>query len=199
MLDYVLNLPYSYTIVPCPLLSSAHTSTLHFLVLPYHTILLLTPPHLVLSYLTSSPTSPQLLLYLIFSFTSINLVSHLPPSHPFLSYLILPFILSPLMSSHFSIFLIPPHYVPFFLPYFISSHPGLSYLIHCLTLLYTISFYPTSSPTFPATSPLPCPALFCLIDLHLPYLSVSLHLLLPHPTSSLIFPHFIPSVPPHPT
>ena len=144
------------THLPSSLVSSSHiTLTLHFLVLPYHTILLLTPPYLVLSYLTSSPTTPQPLLYLIFSFTSINLVPHLPPSYHLLSYLILPFILSFPMLSHFSIFLIPPHYAPFFLPYFIPSHPGLSYLIPCLTLLYTISFYPILPhvPHFPQHHP----------------------------------------------
>lgn len=196
--------------MPSPLLSSyifpllwspLLTLPLHFISLSYHTTPCSFSPHPIWSYVILLHLLLQLLLYRIFNFTSINLVPHLPPSYPFLSYLMLTFMLSLPMLSHFSSFLIPPHSIPFFLPYFIPSHPGLSYLIPCLTLLYTISFYPILPhlPHFPQPHPYLVPsysASSSFISLTTLFHFISFYPILPHPSP---FPTSFYLVPPHPT
>lgn len=211
MFNHILNLPYSRTCtcpmslalsspqlihLPSSLVSSSHiTLAFHFLVLPYHTMLLLSPPHLVLCNLTSSltPASPIPHLQLYF-----NQPSAPPPSilsFPILSHANFHVVSSYAVSLQQFPYPTSLHSILLALFYPITSWPILPHSLSHSALYHLFLSYTTSSPTFPPTSPLSCPILFCLIQLHLPYHSVSLHLLLPHPTSSLTFPHFILSCP----
>lgn len=211
MFNHILNLPYSRTCtcpmslalsspqlihLPSSLVSSSHiTLAFHFLVLPYHTMLLLTPPHLVLCNLTSSltPASPIPHLQLYF-----NQPSAPPPSilsFPILSHANFHVVSSYAVSLQQFPYPTSLHSILLALFYPITSWPILPHSLSHSALYHLFLSYTTSSPTFPPTSPLSCPILFCLIQLHLPYHSVSLHLLLPHPTSSLTFSHFILSCP----
>lgn len=201
MLDHVLNLPYSHTIVPCPLLSSAHISSLFYgllfshysyitfpcLTVPHHTPPHPTPCGLILSYFISYLTPASPIPHLQHYFNQPSFPPPSIPSFPILSHS--PFHCVPSYAVSLQHFPYPTSLRSILLAlfYLITSKPILPHPLSHSALYHLFLSYLISHISRNLTPTLSCPILPHWPSSPLPLCFTSSPF-----TPSYLIPHFSP-------